>query len=329
MGHLVSELGEFGLIERLRKMDVVRGIGDDCAVQASPPGMDLVMTADALIEDVHFRWDWITPEELGHKSIAVNLSDIAAMGALPAGVLLTLGLRADTTVDDIECFYRGAADVLQAHGLGAAVWGGDIVASPRATAISVTAFGYVEAGRALRRSGAKAGDEIWVTGALGDSAAGLRLLMEGAGAEAPRLVSAHNTPSPRVWQARAALESGAVHAMMDISDGLAGDLGHLIRESGVGAALEAAALPLSPEMRAACARHGWEPLGLALHGGEDYELLMAVALGSGHTVRAAVEAAAGHVPLTRVGTITAGGGITLRRPDGYEEPLQAKAFQHF
>jgi thiamine-monophosphate kinase len=187
----------------------------------------------------------------------------------------------------------------------------------------------VETGKALRRNGAVPGDDLWVTGTLGDSAAGLRLLQTVSGSEGWYLKTAHNAPEPRVWQGRAALESGVVHAMMDISDGLAGDLGHMVRESGVGAIIEEQALPFSMEFLAACAQYGWDPVDLALHGGEDYELLMAVAPGQGESVKLAVEAAFGNIPLTRIGTIVEGNGITLRRSDTTEEPIKAKAFTHF
>ncbi|HEY3267965.1 MAG TPA: thiamine-phosphate kinase [Armatimonadota bacterium] len=324
---LVSEVGEFGLIERLRRLDVVRGVGDDCAVLRPPDGHELVITADALIEGVHFRHEWTTWRDLGWKSLAVNFSDVAAMGALPAGALLTLGLRADTRVSDVEQFYLGAASLIASASEDAAIVGGDIVASPLATAISVTAFGFVPTGQALRRSGARAGDEIWVSGTLGDSAAGL--LLRQADRVGAYLKARHDAPEPRVWQGRAVRRAGAVSAMIDISDGLAGDLGHILEESRVGAVIESGAIPLSGELRAACTDNGWDPLDLALHGGEDYELLMTVNPDRAAEAKNAAQGARGGVPLTRIGRIVNGTGVIMISEDGSSAPIAPRAFRHF
>lgn len=323
----VRDIGEFGLIDRIGRNPAVRGIGDDAAVLTPPPGHDLVVTADALIEGVHFRLDWTPWRDLGWKAMAVNVSDLAAMGARPAGLLVTLGLKPDACVEDIEAFYAGAAELVDAF--GGFIAGGDIVAAPSATAISVTAFGWVETGRAVARSGMRPGDELWVTGTLGDSAGGLRAL-EGSlrGPDCGALVVRHNRPTPRVWEAEAAVGTGAVRAMIDLSDGLAGDLGHMCRASGCGAGLDAAAIPISGNLREAAAACEWDCLDLALRGGEDYELLMAVTPGEGDAVRAAVGMAAG-TSLTRVGSVVSGTGITLTHSDGRAEPLAPQAFRHF
>jgi thiamine-monophosphate kinase len=314
----VSDIGEFGLIARLRNLDVVRGIGDDCAVVAPPAGRDLVMTADALVEGVHFRHEWTSWRDLGFKSMAVNLSDLAAMGAAPLGVLVCLGLRADAATASVMDFYEGAAELLAQHGVS--VVGGDIVASPTATMVSVTAYGHVAAGEALRRRGARPGDAIWVTGTLGDSAAGLRLLREGGG-DFPALVHRHTRPIPRIREGAALAASGGVHAMMDISDGLAGDLGHLCEESEVGALIDAAALPIGADVREAAAQYGWDPLDLALHGGEDYELLFATAPGR--------DAPSAGCAVTRIGIIESRPGLRIGDDGGRVTPLEARAFRHF
>lgn len=314
----VSDIGEFGLIERLKALDVVRGIGDDCAVITPPDGRDLVMSADALIEDVHFRHKWTSWRDLGYKSMAVNLSDIAAMGATPHGALVTLGLRADTDADDVMAFYDGAAEVLIP--LGAAIVGGDIVASPTATSISVTAYGSIAHGAAALRSGARVGDGVWVTGTLGDSAAGL-LLLDGGHADFPALVSRHSRPSSRVEAASSLIVTCAVHAMMDISDGLAGDVGHLCRESGLGVVIDETALPISDDLRAACVRFGWSVQALAIYGGEDYELLF--------TLASSADPPMIGVPVTRIGVVQAEPGVRLRDADGSVTPVTTRAFQHF
>jgi thiamine-monophosphate kinase len=316
---LVSEIGEFGLIERLRALDVVQGIGDDCAVVAPPPDHDLVMTADALVEDVHFRHVWTGWRDLGYKSMAVNLSDIAAMGAAPLGILVTLGLRSDTESTSVLELYEGAAEALRP--LGAVIVGGDMVASPTATVVSVTAYGSLPRGTAATRAGALAGDAVWVTGSLGDSAGGLRLLRGGTG-DFPELVTRHNRPTPRVLEARQLIRTGAVHAMMDVSDGLAGDLGHLCRMSGLGATIDEPALPYSAELRAASKHFDWDPLALALHGGEDYELLFT-------THPSLAPPSLDGCRVTRVAVMEPAPGLRLRRRDGTVVSLDARGFQHF
>jgi len=336
MGLLVSEIGEFGLIERLGALPFVRGIGDDCAVLSPPPGMDLVMTADALIEGVHFRHEWTNWMSLGGKAVGVNFSDIASMGAEPAGIVITLGLKPTTEAHDVIEFYLGMMSFLSAK---VPVIGGDIVASPTATAISVTAYGYVPHGKAIRRRGARVGDDLWVTGTLGDSAAGLRLLQMYPERYSPLLfddtdkrnellVCAHIGGYARLREGQALAATGHVHAMMDLSDGLAGDLGHMVQASKVGAVIQEPAIPLSEELREASAEYGWDSLDLALHGGEDYELLIATSPRWRRQIESAIEAIPGST-ITRIGTVVEGSGITLRRADGTEEALEAKAFTHF
>jgi thiamine-monophosphate kinase len=322
---LVSDLGEFGLIERLREMEIVRGIGDDCAVMSPPDGFDLVMTADALIENVHFKHEWTDWGRLGWKSIAVNLSDIAAMAAAPAGFLITLGLRSDTTVEDVVEFYDGASGLLGLY--RSPIVGGDIVSAEH-TSISVTAFGYVERGKAVTRSGAKPGDDLWVTNTLGDAEAGLRLLQAGQAKACPAFYSRHTRPVPWLPTSWLVAQAGIAHAMIDVSDGLAGDLGHICEESGVGAVIEETALPTAPELAQLAPVMGWDPLDLALHGGEDYQLLIAAEPGH-ERLMAAIQEEVSPPTLTRIGHIVEGSGITLVRRDGSSIALKPRAFQHF
>ena len=171
------------------------------------------------------------------------------------------------------------------------------------------------------RGGALAGDAVWVTGRLGDSAGGLRLLRNGAD-DFPELVTRHNRPTPRVAEARQLMRTGAVHAMMDVSDGLAGDLGHLCRVSGLGATIDESALPFSAELRAASKQFGWDPLALALHGGEDYELLFTTSPSIGPPT-------ADGCRVTRVAMMEPASGLRLRRRDGTVVSLDARGFQHF
>ncbi|HEY3411436.1 MAG TPA: thiamine-phosphate kinase [Armatimonadota bacterium] len=322
---LVSDLGEFGLIARLREMGVVQGIGDDCAVMTPPAGFDLVMTADALIEGVHFSHEWTDWGRLGWKSFAVNLSDLAAMAAAPAGFLITLGLKNDTTVEEVLEFYDGACELIGLY--RAPIVGGDIVSAPH-TSISVTAFGYVEHGKAVTRAGAKPGDDLWVTNTLGDAAAGLRLLQAGEPKASVSFYTRHTRPIPWLPTSWLVAQAGIVNAMIDLSDGLAGDLAHICEESGVGAVLDEAELPMNAQLAPLGERFGWDPLDLALFGGEDYELLMAVEPGADR-VMAAIQEEHPAPTLTRIGRIVEGEGISMVRNDGSTVAVEPRAFRHF
>jgi thiamine-monophosphate kinase len=285
----VGELGEFVLIERLAAILAGRpaypaegrirlGIGDDAAVLEVGRDRDWVATTDTLIEGVHFRREWTSPEDLGWKALAVNVSDLGAMGAAPTAALVCIALPTGTESEWIECFYRGMADCAAVYGCPIA--GGDTVRSPSAIAISVTAVGAIGRGAAVTRSGAGNGDLICVTGTLGDSAAGLALL---AGGHSPEdrpeyvpLFRAHLRPAPPVGAARA-LARGGVSAMMDLSDGLASDLARLSEASGAGGRVFQDRLPISLLARGAAEELNLPPEEWAVRGGEDYEYLFTVA----------------------------------------------------
>ncbi len=266
---------EFRLIERIRalapsRLEVEEGIGDDCAVLNPPAGERLLVTSDLLLEGVHFRRDWTTAADLGAKSVAVNLSDLAAMGARPLALVLGLGVPDDFPAGQLDAlitgFCREAADC------GVALVGGDTCRAQQFLTVAVTAFGTAPPGRIVRRSGARVGDLLLVSGELGDSALALRLLQRG-GLPPPELAARHHRPRARV-ELGMRLAAAGVHAMIDLSDGLIGDLGHLLAASGVGAEIETGRLPLSRAFRRALAADP-ELLSLALGGGEDYELLLA------------------------------------------------------
>ncbi|MGV3724977.1 MAG: thiamine-phosphate kinase [Actinomycetota bacterium] len=333
----LADLGEFGLIERLaRKLaashappaagSVSLAIGDDAALLQPPPGAGLGATADPVIEEVHFRRDWSKPEDVGWKSLAVNVSDLSAMGARPLGALVTVALPADAPVSWVDRFYRGLGDCAVRY--GCPIVGGDTVRSPRHIAISVTALGTVTAGRAVRRSGAKVGDLICVTGVLGGSGAGLALLQGGRGKtrKYASLLARHRRPGPPVPAGSALAEAGLPTAMMDLSDGLGSDLRHLARASGVGARLHTDCLPISDDARQAARELGVDPARWALFGGEDYELLFTVSADRFPEVPPTLG------PLGVVATIV--GEITPRRvtvldADGREAPLRPEGFAHF
>lgn len=280
MSTRVRDLGEFALIERLlaalpeaaRGTDRVSGQQDDCAYWPNEQGKSVV-TTDALVEGVHFRLGWTDWCSLGHKMLAVNLSDLASMGCNPTIALVTLALTGDELVSELEEMYRGAGELAAAYGV--AIAGGDIVRTPGPLMMSVTAFGHVPEERPLMlRSEAKEGDVILVSGTLGASAAGLRLLQDDStdAATAELLIGAHLRPSPRVSLGQTLVEAG-VRCCMDLSDGLTGDLPKILAASDVGARVDLENIPVLPAVRALFPNE-WQQL--ALHGGEDYELLCTV-----------------------------------------------------
>jgi thiamine-monophosphate kinase len=254
---------------------LIEGIGDDAAV-IHPKGADeyWVVTTDMLIEDVDFREGWLTASQLGHKALAVNLSDLAAMGVRPRCYAVALGLPPSVTEFWIASFYRGMTSLGSRY--RAVLVGGDLSRSPSGVQVTVTAVGETRGRKYLRRSLGKPGDLLHVTGVLGKSAAGLKLLMQGVihgrTAGERSALRAHKSPDPRCAAGEWLASSGLVHCMMDISDGLSVDLPRLCAASGCGAEVDTAQLPLFRESR----RWGADPLELALHGGEDFELLFAI-----------------------------------------------------
>lgn len=328
--------GEFGLIDRIRHTysgshgpldDLSVGIGDDAAV-FDPAGQHVVVTTDMLVEGVHFRRDWSDFYSIGWKAAAVNLSDIAGMGAEPTYAFISLAFGAGETVENMDRLYDGFVDCLNRY--GARLAGGDTNSTPRNLVISVTLLGRVPAGRALTRSGARVGDHIVVTGTLGNSAAGLALLIEAGLARAEKLdkdlVNIHRRPQPRITASRVAAVTDGVHAAMDLSDGLAGDLAKLCHASGVGAVVHAASLPISDSARRVAEMVGKDPNTFALHGGEDYELLLSVAPdASAGLIRSLMEAG---VPATVIGEMTKQ-GLRLETDEASEDLAAAGGWDHF
>lgn len=267
-------LSEFDLIKEYfskqtsGRGDVVLGIGDDCAVLQPPAGMELVVTTDTLVEGIHFD-KGVDPEALGHKSLAVNLSDLAAMGAKPAWVTLALTLP-ESNSDWLQAFSRGFLSLATEHGV--ALVGGDTTRGP--LTITVTAHGFVEPGAVLRRGGARVGDLIYVTGSLGDAALAL-LVRQGGCSIATGLADLEqrlDRPQPRIHAGRSIV--GIASAAIDVSDGLISDLGHICEQSGVGARLELEQIPLSTPVREYLKRGGrWATV---ISGGDDYELCFTV-----------------------------------------------------
>ena len=265
------------------------GIGDDAAIIRETSGRNTLVTTDLLIEDIDFHRDTTTTQFLGHKALAVSLSDIAAMGARPRWSLLSLGIPNDIWNSDfLDEFYEGFFALADRYDVS--LVGGDISRTPEKIVIDSVLLGQCPHGRAVRRIGAQPGDQIFVTGSLGGSAAGLRLLERGVrvqhgsadGADSDahtvrRILLKHLRPEPRVGWGLVLGEEGLATAMIDISDGLSSDLHHICDESKVGALIDAAKIPIDPLVADICGRRALDPLLLALHGGEDFELLFTVA----------------------------------------------------
>lgn len=301
--------GEFDWIDRIRSLlppgpeDLVIGPGDDCAAVAVPDGSLQLMTCDAMVEGRHFDAEHIDPRDIGRRLAAINVSDVAAMGGSPRWALLSMAIPDDCGEDWPVEVARGVRDGL--GGFGATLVGGNLsgIAGPRVADLAV--IGTVEAGRVLRRDGARPGDIVAVTGALGLSAAGRSILAgEAAGIDAPGAVRAHRLPEPRIAAGRAASAAGGVQAAIDLSDGLVSDVRHICRASGVSVEIKLDALPVPDEVRTVAAAAGCDPLWLAAGGGEDYELLLAIAPAEFGRVRSAIETAA-ELSLTSIGRFVA------------------------
>lgn len=304
----LGDLGERGLIERIRQRvgppgpGVGLGIGDDAAWVSWPSG-HLLLTTDSLLEDVHFRRATASLVDVGAKALAVNLSDIAAMGGTPRVALVALAAPRTLPVAAVDDLYTGLLEVARQHQVQ--VVGGDTCGSPGGIVLTITVAGDVD-GAPLCRGGARPGDAILVTGTLGAAAAGLAALERGpGGVRAESLAAvyrAHRRPIPRIAEGRAVHGAGVATAMMDLSDGLATDLGQLARESGVGAVIHLAALPIAEATREVARGLGCDPTAWAVGGGEDYELLITVPAARAAELAMQVAAVTG-TPLTRIGEI--------------------------
>jgi thiamine-monophosphate kinase len=313
------ELIESFLVGTQTPDDIIVPPGDDCAVVSGPR---ISLSIDLCIEGVHFRRDWLTPEEIGYRCAAAALSDLAAMAAAPIGILVALGL-ADTDVPDTaQRIMKGAREACDA--VGAALLGGDVARSPQTLVVDVCVAGRVQ--EPVLRSGARPGDSVWVSGLLGGSNAAVRMLSEGRspGVDA-RMAYAH--PLPRIAEARWLAERVPLHAMIDISDGLASDAAHIAIASGAGITLDATTVPIHPAVlrtRGSFDDH----LTQALTGGDDYELCFTAPPGSIESVQSEFERAH-DVPLARVGSVDQSPGVRLRGPNGSVVPLDVHGYRHF
>ena len=316
-----------------REFDLIRAfLGED---EALPNGVDLgpgddaavleggwVISTDLSVEDVHFRRTWLTDEQIGYRAAAAALSDLAAMAAIPVGVLVSVAAPRGGRVDvkAVQAGVRAAA-----RSVGAAVIGGDLSRSPGPLFIDVVVLGRAE--RPVSRAGARADDELWVSGTLGVGAAAIEAW--DAGAVPPEaILGRFARPAPRVELARALAASGVPTAMLDLSDGLAGDAGHLAAASGVGIVIEEASVPVDPGARGVLG----DPAALtaALHGGEDFEICFTARPGAVEAWLAEVPPAAGEsVPLTRVGRVVEGEGVRIGSAAGGIRPAEQGGYDHW
>jgi len=349
----VSELGERRLLARIRARlnrttrpspAVVLGIGDDAAIVAPQRNAQTVLTTDAHIEGVHFERRFSAPADIGCRALAVNLSDLAAMGATPRWALLSLALPDALAVDEVEGIADGVAILAATHGV--TVIGGNLTRSPGPLMIDITAVGEVRPRRALTRSGGRPGDELWISGTIGGAAAGLEMLRKfdrlelpatddrqpiddrvAATADRRECIARYLRPDPRVRLGLAIGQNKAARAAMDLSDGLADAVDQLATASGCGAEIDAATLPITPGARAWWEAAGVDAITAALSGGDDYELLFAVPRTWGGRVRHARSRVA-DPPLTRIGVMTKDPGARVLLRNGARERLPG-GFEHF
>jgi thiamine-monophosphate kinase len=328
---VIVPLPEKALIAQIRRMAdssnrgrngrqnraVLTGIGDDCAVLRLLAGRDALVTTDFTLEGIHFRRDWHPPESVGHRCLARGLSDIAAMGGEPVAVFLSLALPRGLRQAWVEHFSQSLISLAEKH--GATIAGGDTAESPDGILADIIVVGTVPKGKAILRSGAKAGDRIYVSGELGGSAAAVVRMREDRGKVNPREYVRHFYPQPRVEVGRVLREKKLASAMIDTSDGLSTDLAHICEESGVGAEIDSSLIPCALVGKPACE----VDLDLALHGGEDYELLFTA------PQKKRIPRHIAGVAITQIGRITRSRGIFVRDSKGVGYELQPRGWEHF
>jgi thiamine-monophosphate kinase len=336
----VSQIGEFQLIQSIARGFSSRGprplvgIGDDAAILSHPSPAHLVISTDLLVEDIHFSRDTASLYDIGYKAAVANLSDIAAMGATPIYILVAIALPSHLKYHEWKELYHGLSVPCKAHAVQ--LIGGDTSASHSSLFLAITILGQVEPHHGLTRSGAKEGDVIYVSGSLGNSAAGLACLTRQASPgkhsslRQPMkfLVNRHLRPTPRVALGRLLSSHTFASAALDLSDGLSGDLMHLCQQSRVGALIQAGSIPMSPHMTAYASQIGVDPLFWALHGGEEYELLFTVPRKLQHPLKLAMKKL--RIPITAIGVITPRRtGLRIAHQDGTTHKLVPQSYVHF
>jgi thiamine-monophosphate kinase len=328
----LKDIGEFGFIKRIeggcivRDKNVIRGIGDDCCVFKTSGEMAILLTTDMLVEKIHFLLSAISPYELGRKSLAVNLSDIAAMGGTPREAVISIAIPDTVDLAVLDGVYDGMKSMAKEFEVN--LLGGDTTSSPEHLVINIALVGEAKEDEILYRSGAGEGELIFLTGPVGSSAAGLDLILKGREVKGwEDLIEAHHNPYPHVKAGRIIASMKVANSLIDVSDGVAADLGHICAESKLGAILEERMIPTTEKFGDYCRRFHEDSNHLSLHVGEDYVLLGTVVPGSASDLRAALESEG--CEFYQIGQMVAEPGLRLRTRENSLESIGAKGWDHF
>ncbi len=331
----LARTGEFGIIDLINhnliknRKEVIAGVGDDAAVFVTPDCKNLLLATDMLVEDVHFSFSWSTYFDVGFKALSVNVSDIAAMGGVPVHAVVSLALPQDTGIGDVRDLYDGIRQAANLYGVN--IVGGDTVSGRETFVINIALFGVCYAKKPILRSGARPGDLICVTGDLGASAAGLYVKknpdLKWPSGSVKYVEKSYTAPGARAAEGKLLGETGGITAMIDISDGLVGDLAHICRSGGVGCVLKAGDLPVARETKEIAGVAGVDYLDWALYGGEDFELLFTVNPKNLSVVGKAFEEKG--YSFRQIGTIEEGPGIFLHEKNTVRELAGAAGYDHF
>jgi thiamine-monophosphate kinase len=331
----LKEIGEFGFIKKIsrgcliRPDNIVKAIGDDAAAFVTEPDRLTLITTDLLVERIHFLRDAISGFDLGYKSLAVNLSDIAAMGGTAREAFISIAIPDDCQLHYLDAVYDGIKHLAAEFNVN--VLGGDTTRSKIDLIINIVVQGIVSKEELLCRDAARPSDVICSTGFLGDSKAGLHLILNQVSASTEglkALLDAHRVPQPHLREGRFLARQPGIHAAIDTSDGLSSDLGHIAEESQVGARLYADKIPISQNLKDFCGRFDFDPVDYALSGGEDYTLLCTITPNRAEKIAHAFEKEFKR-PLFAIGEITTGEQLTLNYPDGKTKPITPTGWDHF
>lgn len=331
----LKQIGEFGFIEKIsrgcliRPSRIIKSIGDDAAAFTTNPNEISLITTDLMVERIHFLRHAISGYELGHKSLAVNLSDIAAMGGTACEAFVSIAIPQDCALDYLEAVYDGMKKLAQRFEVN--ILGGDTTASKADLVINVAVYGTVAPHDMLCRNAARPGDIIFSTDFLGDSKAGLHLILNTLPADSAalqRLIRSHLLPEPHLKEGRFLAQQSGIRAAIDNSDGLSSDIGHIVAQSGVGAILYADRLPVSRDLKSFCKKFNFDPIEYALSGGEDYNLLCTVSPQKADAVAQNFQKAFGR-PLFRIGEIIDDERLDIMLPDNTSRAVVSTGWNHF
>ena len=328
----LKDIGEFGFIERIkngcliRDRNVIKGIGDDCCVFKTSGDLATLLTTDMLVENVHFLLSSITPRELGRKSLAVNISDIAAMGGYPKEAVISIAIPDTLEVAFLDLLYDGIKSMAKQFDVN--LMGGDTTWSPEHLVINITLVGEATQDEILYRSGAREGDMIFLTGPVGSSAAGLDIMLKGKSFNGQNdLLKAHFDPFPHVKEGRIIAKMRMANSLIDVSDGVAADLGHICVQSGLGAVIEEQNLPTTQDFQAYCEQFNQDSINLSLHVGEDYVLLGTVPPEASGKLENALKSEG--CQFHTIGNTVSGHSLKLQCSDGEIKTIRAHGWDHF